>query len=245
MRAACLALTTLAGCTQVLGIERLSGGDAGVTADGPRDSGPDGPPPNTIRISGTTQKETPAPQPLGEVLIEYMTLNDQVVVQTTSGPDAKFTLSVPSGGNPLEGYLRASTTDPRNAVTTQYFAAPIRADVADFVVRMADTGAIAQLASLCGADTANSGVVVVSNRDATGAAVAGATANTTPVGKYCALDGGLPKQTNVSGAQGDVFAFGLPEGRADVDVIDPRGAPLPRRTVRAHVGQLTVIPFVQ
>jgi hypothetical protein len=246
MRAGCIALVTLAGCSQVLGIEGLSArSDAAVAGDAASDSGPDAPIPPMIRLEGLTQIENPSPAPIGGVIVEYLSLADAVVAQTTSGIDAKFSFAVPSQGGALDGYLRATTTDNRTVVTVQYFAQPVTADTARIVVRTVEGAVLSQLANLCGSDTANTGVAVASIRDATDAPVIGAMVTTLPLGKYCALDGGFPKQTNVSGSNGDVFAFEVPDGRTTIDVVSSKGLPLPSRTARTRANQLTIMPFVE
>jgi hypothetical protein len=122
-----LALLALTACSNILGIEPLTGVDAGPGSD-VIEPGPDGPSlPDVIVISGQVQRTDPTLG--GSFTVELHTLDEQLV---TSAPveaaTNMFSLTVPTSGAPVSCYLEVLDATGQAVNTRFYFARPLVAN---------------------------------------------------------------------------------------------------------------------
>ena len=125
---ALVSLTSLAGgCGKLLGIEDLRGADAG----GPP---PDGPQPDMqmssmIRFTGLVQgTRSQAPERIPGAKLSFFKLpEDTRVASATAETDGTYTLDVPNGNKPLDGYVRVNEGGEFN-VTYHYLGRPVTRD---------------------------------------------------------------------------------------------------------------------
>lgn len=224
MRSICAVAALLAGCSQVLGIDELTGPGGGNGSDaGPRDAAgddaPDAPGGATITLSGIVINYPLAgqpQQPLRNVQLAFLLApgGTQVATATTDNAGA-FALTVPTQGNSaIDGAITA--TLPSYAVTRQFLAGAVRADLTKLEVWMLDQNRIQQFANQCSPLFPNpQHTVLMIVLDAANQPISGATVRTTPdLPSYCYSDNrGEPGPVGKTQADGHAWAIGLPFGQ--------------------------------
>lgn len=152
--------------------------------------------------------------PVAEATVEALAVaNDQVVVSTTSAANGTFSVSVPTGGNPVSAYARITKTGYRrtyiytlNPLSESLIGAPAPvvtpptfqtlSDFASVTQDDATNGALLVLVSDCAGEPVNDAVVTV-------------TQNGTSVGTLL----------NLTDASDGAYAFfNVPAGAASVNV---------------------------
>ncbi len=143
----------------------------------------DAPPnvPAMITISGTaTQQTTNGGTPVAGVAIgAYKTSDPSTAVATaTSDAMGKFSMTITTGGVPLDGYIKA--TKSGNVDTYLFPPAPLIADFSMASVNELDTNTYSLLEDTLGGGQTGQGAIVLEVTDSTGATVGGAAVTATP-----------------------------------------------------------------
>jgi hypothetical protein len=168
--------------------------------------------PPMITLTGTAnQQSTSGTTPLaGVTLAAYRVTDDNTVVATaTSGADGKYTMTVTTNSQPLDGYVKATKT---GFVDTYLY--PPQVLIADFSgadANMLDTTTFGLLRGF-GGGTAGKGMIAMEVEDAASNPVMGATVMTSPASaayKYSDSNG-LPTSTSGTATDGQAFAFDAP-----------------------------------
>jgi hypothetical protein len=235
IRSICAAAALLAGCSQVLGIDELSGPGGGGGSDaGPRDApsgdGPDAPTGPSITLTGIViayPTSGQPQQPLRNVQLAFVlaATGAQVANATTDNAGA-FALTVPTQGMPVDGVITASL--PSFAVTRHFLFGPVRGDVNKLEVWMLDANRIQQFAGQCSPVTPNpQHTVLMIVVDATNQPLSGVQVRTAPPSPtYCYSDNrGEPGPVGKTQADGIAWAFGLPFGQPIEAQAELPGAP--------------------
>lgn len=201
-----------------------------------------------ITITGTAVERTASGMnPVDSAVIAaYQNGNDTTpVAMTTSMSNGTFSLSVPGGGGPLDGYLKATKSGLKD--TYLYPPAPITADtVAPVNMISGDTlDLLVLLAIGAGNQQAGKGLialVVVNGATATSTPVAGAAVTSNPASSASIYNGsnGLPdRNANGTGADGTAFLFNAPSD-ANVTVSATKtGSTFTSHSVKAWPNQFT------
>ena len=154
----------------------------------------------SVTISGTaTSHGLAADKPItGATITIYRAADDDALLDTITAADGTFTLTVPTHGQALDVYLRA--TDPTYVDSFLYPTAPLIADFSSVPVYMMTGAAFNSLSTLAQGNQQNSnGLIAVVVEDASGTPVAGATVSSTPTATVVRYDGtgslGLPSST--------------------------------------------------
>lgn len=181
--------------------------------------------PATIVLSGTAQEVSlGGSNNVADATIEAVSVsNDQPVATTTSGAGGAFSLSVPTGGTPLDGYARISKTGFRR--TAVYPPAPLAASFEGLPAPMVTPATFANLELFAGVEQNDetNGALLVLVTDCAGNPVNGAVVTATQNG---AAVGTL---LDLSDAQPGAYAFfNVPAGVTNV------GATYNGQTFRAH-----------
>lgn len=214
------------------------GGGGGGTPDAPSNI------PAEITISGVAaQKDAGGTTPKMDVMISAYRNSDPntPVVMTTSDAAGMYTLTIPTNGMPVDGYVKATLSGlfdtylyPPRALSEDFDGASI------FMVDKFTADTLS--GALCGSgqDYAN-GVVAVLVVDAANNPVAGAMVMSTPEAVKTCFNGdnGLPDKTKtMTAADGIAYLLNLPAG--DVSVTASKsGLTFPSHTVNARAGVLT------
>jgi hypothetical protein len=236
-----LAVVLLAGCNNLLGIEDLRGPAAPIEDAMPGDDGmPDGAEvPATVMISGTTNRlAAQTTEPIAGVLVEYYDASGTPRATMSSDAAGAFTLTIPTQGAPLDGYLRAS--DPSQSVITlnTYFSRPLVADAAGYTLGLFTDEVMGQLASFCSAQHgAAFAVIVALVGDAREIAVPDVAVTTDPSGSPCTFASGTPMPGNITASDGSMFVLELPPGGV---LVTAQG--IGSRTVTAEPGAISMVP---
>lgn len=220
---ACLAL---AGC----------GGEHSVGVDAARV-------PATLNVSGHAEAYSASgSQPLAGVTVAAYRSSDDatVVVSTTTGVDGRYNMVLETGGQPLDGYFRATLSTymdtylyPARVVSEDLTGARIAMLTPEIFTLLSDT--------LCGADQqASNAAIIAIVTDETETPVAGAIVGSSPAApKYCYNSGGFPnRNAAATDADGIAYYLDVPPGRVTVSAVRS-GLTLPTHSVMARGGVLT------
>jgi hypothetical protein len=212
--------------------------DSASTVDGPAGG-------DTITITGTTMERTLTGMAVvsGATIAAYRNGNDATpVAMTTSGADGAFALSVPTNGGPLDGYLKATKADLKDAYL--YPPAPITAPIAAPVnmIKQATWDTLVSIAIGQGAQQAGKGLialVVVSGLTADSMPVAGATVTSTPASTVRYNMGVLPNGTTSTAADGLAFLFNVASDAAVTVSASKTGSTFTSHSLKAWPDQFT------
>jgi hypothetical protein len=170
--------------------------------------------------------------------------DDGLLDDDTTGLNGAFSLTLPTGGTPLDAYLHVSSTG--NVDSYVYppvpFAAASARDV-PLITTALRTGVADEANVMLEADT---GLVYLQVLDCNGDPIEGATVTTTPPGDVSYTAGSFVPVADATstGAAGTAYIFNLPPGNVEVDAtVD--GYSLREHTlqVRANVTTITsVVP---
>lgn len=176
--------------------------------------------PESITVTGRTNAPTAqGSNPVADVVIEAFTVADGTtpIATATSDAQGEFTLTIDTGEEPVDGYVRA--TDAGYLVTYVWPPAPLTADVASMPVLLLSESTLG-LFPLLGApeqDPAKGmmGLVVM---DCAGDPIEGATVTVTGNGTVVYTNDGLPAAgATATDASGVVLIFNIDPGEVTVD----------------------------
>lgn len=179
-----LALSMLAAC-----------GNAADDGEGTPDAGGD-PVPAMITVSGqvalAVYAETLSPQP--GIPIRAFDRADELtpIAEATADDLGNFTLSIPTDGEPFDGYLLAHDEFTQQQVDTYfYLPGPLSANASGFVVPLLSPYLMGLLVNDCNPDqAAGKGLIVAVATDSARKPVGGATFTSAPAAnRYCYNDG--------------------------------------------------------
>ncbi len=195
--------------------------------------------PGTITMTGTTASISQSgTQPLANVLVEGL-IGGQSLLQVTSDANGQFSTQVPTGGRPIDGYLRASMGNSNYLVTYQYPSRPYdeNGNVSLLLITQQTMSLVGTVAGV-NVDSTKAQVVVILV-DCNGVPLAGGTV-VAPSGTVRYLDNGLPSQsataTDMTGAG---FVINATPGAYAVQAIAPDGGTMRSHTVTAMSGTWT------
>ena len=185
--------------------------------------------PSTVTVSGTVTQGVIGPvASSGATVTAYRTGNAAPLATTTTAANGTFTLTIGTGGTPIDGYLQISKTG--YITTYAYPPAPLAANATEsgILVTTSEFGTLSNVASVT-QDPAK-GFIAVVVEDCNGAPIAGATITTNPAaGTIRYNSGGFPSSSATSTAvDGIAYAFNVTAG--DVIVSAMGGG----HTLRAH-----------
>jgi hypothetical protein len=185
--------------------------------------------PSSITVNGTVTQGviTPAPSS-GATVTAYRTGNASPLATTTTAANGTYTLSISTGGTPVDGYLQISNTG--YITTYAYPPAPLAANATESGI-LVTTSEFANLSTVANVtQDPSKGFIAVVVEDCAGAPIAGATISTNPAaGTIRYNSGGFPSSSATStAADGIAYAFNVTAG--DVIVSATGGG----HTLRAH-----------
>jgi hypothetical protein len=186
---------------------------------------------------------------LGAVIIDGALVEGRAVADDglldddTTGLNGAFSITLPTGGTPLDAYLRVSSTG--NVDSYVYpplpFAADYQRDV-PLITTALRTGLADEADVMLEADT---GLLYLQVLDCNGDPIEGATVTTIPPGdvSYTA-DSFVPVPNATStGASGTAYVFNLPPGNVEVDAT-MAGYSLREHTIQVRANVTTITSVV-
>ena len=183
---------------------------------------------NSVVVSGVVQSNLANLTALAGAQVDaYRTGNATALGTTTSAANGSYTLTLATGGAPLDGYVRVTKATYRD--TYAYPPAPlvVNATQSLYLLTTAEFNLLASVAGIT--PVAGSGAIAVVVSDCNGTAVAGATVSTTPSSTVRYASGGVPSTTaTATAADGVAYVFNVAAG--DVVVRADSGT----KTLRAH-----------
>ncbi|HET9990136.1 MAG TPA: hypothetical protein VFQ65_16510 [Kofleriaceae bacterium] len=195
--------------------------------------------PDPLTVSGqTVDMNTLAPLS-GVTISAFRTGNATALATATSDTAGDFTITVASGGMPIDGYLQAHVTGHLD--TYYYGAVPVAADASGAQIALItqanlDTGT----AALGITQSADNGAMLVRATDCNGVPLAGATFSTAPAGELRYSANSVPSTTaTMTDASGVAFIYNVPPGTVTIDAMVGSRA-LRTRVVAVHADAGTV-----
>lgn len=195
--------------------------------------------PATIAVAGQIRANALSPSALGNAIIEaFRTGNTTLLAADTSETAGFYSLSVTTGGTPVDGYLRVTHSGQLD--TYAYPSRPLFADIATNVL-MVTSSELAFLATAVGVpQTAGTGFIGVIVKDCNGDPIAGATVTTNPAGtvRYNSETTPSGSATSTSG-DGVAYVFNVTAGTVTVQA-NGRGHALRQHVVNARADVVTL-----
>jgi hypothetical protein len=215
------------------------GGGTGVMIDAPSNI------PAMITISGVaSQRDLSGTTPLSGVLVAAFKNSDEAnaITSITTGADGKYSLVITTGGQPLDGFVKATISMYMD--TYLYPPAPVSADFSGASINLLKPATFSLLSdTLCRATQDSSmGAIALEVLDgATTAAmpIAGATVSSSPAAaKECYDASGAPSSTaTMTDTDGVAYMFNI-TGQATLSA-SKSGTTFKSHPVNAHAGALT------
>lgn len=156
---------------------------------------------STITVTGTVA-EFGSSGVVGARVDAFKTGTAGSIDSATTDAQGNFTLTIPTGGVPLDGYIKASKTGYVDTYAYPSAPLPANASITLTVVTPSEFNLLA--ASMSVTPTAGDGALAIRPVDCTGAVVTGATVGTSPA------------STPYSDGSGDFFEFNLAPGSVTV-----------------------------
>jgi hypothetical protein len=189
-------------------VMRAAGGTA---SDAPGADGA-GTTPGMLTLSGTAKEISASGQTAiaGVMLTAYNAADDSVLGTATSAADGTFSITVTTGGQGIHGYLKATTPGTgQNAYKDSYLYPPVTltanySGVPVYVLKVTTYNLVNSSFLLNNNQSAQNGWIALLIEDATGAAVAGATVTSTPMGQVNDNASNLPSATATATATGGI-----------------------------------------
>lgn len=184
--------------------------------------------PTTITVTGTVTQGVISPAPSADAAVTaYRTGNASPLATTTTAANGTFTLTISTGGTPVDGYLQIAKTG--YITTFAYPPAPLAANATEspIIVTTTEFNGLSQAAGVT--QDGQKGFIAVVAENCDGAAISGATVSTNPAGTYKYNAGGLPSNSATSTST-DGIAYVFNVGPGDVIVQAQGGG----HTLRAH-----------
>ena len=194
-----------------------------------------------VSVSGTVTEITlggPAGVP-GATLEAFRTGDTSPLATTTTAADGSYTISVTTGGVPLDGYLRV---DKASYDTTYlYPSAPLVASFAGAKIVLLNPFELSVLANAAGITlSSTNGLVVLTVVDCTGKVLAGATVSSNPAAGATRYNSGGEPQSSASATDVDGLAYLLNLPAGNVAVQGSSGShTLRSHTLNARAGAIT------
>lgn len=194
-----------------------------------------------VTITGeATARSTQSMMLAGVTVAAYRSGNDSTpVATTTTDANGAYTLVIETGGNALDGYLKATLATYLD--TYLYPPEPVTADLDGASINMVTTSTLDLLANtLCGANQMNTnGVIAAIVIDAAEMPVAGAMVTSSPAGnKVCYNSNGFPsRNATMTDDDGVAYIFNV-TGQATVSATGP-GSTFMSHGVNARAGAFT------
>jgi hypothetical protein len=177
--------------------------------------------------------------PIGSAIITAFRTGaaDPLAVDTSNTPGF-YSLSISTGGTPVNGYLRV--THSGHVDTYAYPSRPLFADLATNVL-MPTSDELALLGTAVGVtQAAGNGFIGVVVKDCDGTELAGATVTTSPAGTVRYNSGSTPSSTATStSSDGVAYVFNLPAGNVTV-MANVSGHTLRQHIVNARADVVTL-----
>jgi hypothetical protein len=195
--------------------------------------------PATIAVTGQIRANALSPTALGGAIVTAFRTGDPTPLTTdTSNTPGFYSLSVSSGGTPVNGYLRV--THSGQVDTYAYPSRPLFADLATNVL-MPTSSELAFVGTAVGVtQAAGNGFIGVIVKDCDGATIAGATVWTTPPGTVRYNSGSTPSASATStSSDGVAYLFNVPAGNAIVQ-SNAGGNVLRQHAVNARADVVTL-----
>lgn len=231
-------------CVLMLSSLVACGGDD--NNDKPADAAPQVP--QKITVAGSTKQVTAggASQLTGVSVGAYKRSDDTMLATATSDSNGNFTMDIDTGGEAVDGYLKASISG--NLDTYLYPPAKLAADFSGATMNLVASSTVKVLAQFCGTDNFDAtmkGFLGLEVVDASGNPVAGAAVVTTPApaGGYCYDSGPIPKSTaTVTDTDGLAYALDI---TGDIAITATKsGMTFGTVNVKERVGSLTTTQIV-
>lgn len=184
--------------------------------------------PATITVTGTVTQGVISPAASADAAVTaYRTGNTTPLATTTTAANGTFSLTISTGGTPVDGYLQIAKSG--YITTFAYPPAPLAANATEsaIIVTSTEFNGLSQSAGVTQDGAKGFIAVVVENCD--GAPISGATVTTNPAGTYRYNAGGFPSSSATSTAT-DGIAYVFNVGPGDV-VVQAQGG---GHTLRAH-----------
>jgi len=200
-----------------------------------------------ITITGTAKSNSgTSTSPLAGVTIGAYSNSDEntAVATATSDTAGNYTLTVTTGGHPLDGFIKATISGYLD--TYLYPPAPLAADFNGAALNIITQNTYDLVSNLCmGAQMSTNGGIALEVVDGSGTAIGGATVSSTPAaGKYCynASNGFPSKDATVTNTDGLAYMFNV-TGQATVTASES-GKTFSSHSVKARAGALTTTQVV-
>ena len=196
-----------------------------------------------ITISGTaSQVDTSGSTPASGVTIAAYKSSDEntVVAMTTSDAQGNYSITVPTNGAALDGFLLATLSG--NVPTYLYPPAPLTADLANAPIIELSTGTYGLLTGFIGGN-APGDVIGLETVDTNYQPIAGATVSSMPAAAktgYTPANGGNTPSTSATqtASDGRAYLFGMPAGSVTVSAAKT-GVTFKSHSVKVHANALT------
>lgn len=233
----------LAGFLVACGGSTPGGDDVPPGDDTPPGDGPVVP--QTITITGTAvEVESGGSTPLANVLVEAFRNSADTTVVTSAMSDAQgnYTLTVDTGGDPLDGFLKATAQGLIDTYLYPPFA--LSEDFDGASINMITTGTRNLLTSIitCNdSQSSSNGMIAMLVYDASDMPVMGAVISSSPAASsdcYNGPNGGLPNDNNMSTAEDGIGYLFNVTGAATVSAT-ATGLTFPSHMVTARPNVLT------
>jgi hypothetical protein len=231
----------------LFGLLAACGGD-----DGGGGGGVDAPSVNVpamITITGTASKrDASGSVPQAGVTVAAFRNSDPntPVVMTTTDASGNYTLTAPTDGKPIDGYVKGTYTDLLD--TYLYPPEPLVADYAGASINMISADTLNLLSNLLcrNEQDLSKGVIAAIVEDAAGNPVTGAKVTSSPAAAdYCYNMGGLPNNdAAATDTDGTAYMLNLTAGEATVNAMKT-GNSFKSHKVNARAGALTTTLIVE
>jgi len=235
----CLALA-LALALAACGGSSSSGGSDGNTGGSGQHDAP--PAPAMVTFSGTVSEKPSGKLLAGVTLGAYGEGSSTPVATATTDANGAFTMTIPTGGTALQGYVKATLSGYLDVYL--YPPTAVGSDTTGVTVYMVTQDTLDLLSgnSFCkDPQNAAKGLIAVEVLDATMAKVAGAKVASNPAAmSYCYDSGSFPSSTaSMTDTDGIGYMLNVPPGTATVSATKS-GTTFQSHQLNARAGALTL-----
>ena len=195
--------------------------------------------PPLVNVTGQVKKSPLSPTPLaGAYVFAFRTGDTTTLAADTSNTPGFYSLSITSGGMPVNGYVRV--TDSAHITTYAYPAVPLAGDAPENVL-MITSPEFSFLAAAAGVTpVAGKGFIGMIVKNCAGTPIAGATVTSSPAGTVRYNAGGAPSSTVMSTASdGVAYIANVTAGNVTVQAT-ASGHTLRQHIVNARADAITL-----
>jgi hypothetical protein len=195
--------------------------------------------PPLVNVTGQVKKSPLSPTPLaGAYVFAFRTGDTTTLAADTSNTPGFYSLSITSGGMPVNGYVRV--TDSAHITTYAYPAVPLAGDAPENVL-MITSPEFSFLAAAAGVTpVAGKGFIGMIVKNCAGTPIAGATVTSSPAGTVRYNAGGAPSSTAMSTASdGVAYIANVTAGNVTVQAT-ASGHTLRQHIVNARADAITL-----